>query len=185
MANRSRVRSLFVATALVAGVFSLTACQGDDGASASDATGSAGSSATASTSAAASSPAADAAGSSPSSAAAGGSDTTSTGGSKQDSTPTQDTGEGDVTAGKGEGVSGTWLGSVSYLAPGKYTVSDIKDTQQQFWLAEDTKIIGAGTMCAAGTQCTEAKLEAAAKGGKLAATVVVTDGIATTITEEP
>ncbi|MET8164158.1 hypothetical protein ABZT34_07830 [Streptomyces sp. NPDC005329] len=82
-------------------------------------------------------------------------------------------------------MSGTWLGTVSYLAPGKYTVSDMKDTQQQFWPAEDTKIIGAGTMCAAGTQCTEAKLEAAAKGGKLAATVLVTDGVATTITEEP
>ncbi|MFJ9020851.1 hypothetical protein ACIRPU_12835 [Streptomyces sp. NPDC102259] len=152
---------------------------------ASDPTGSAGASVTASASDAASSEASDPAGSPASDTATGGSDSTSTGASNQDSTATKDTGEGDVTAGKGKGVSGTWLGTVSYLAPGKYTVSDMKDPEQQFWLAEDTKIIGAGTMCAAGTQCTEAKLEAAAKGGKLAATVLVTDGVATAITEEP
>jgi hypothetical protein len=97
---------------------------------------------------------------------------------------------GEDTAGQGgDGVSGTWLGTVSYLAPGKYTVSDLKDTQQQFWIAEDTEIWGVGGMCGdaegqTATQCTEAELEAAAKAGTLAAEVEITDGIATRITEE-
>lgn len=87
-------------------------------------------------------------------------------------------------------MSGTWLGTVSYLAPGKYTVSDVRDTQQQFWVAEGTKIWGVGGMCGdadgqAAEQCTEAELEKAAKAGTLSATVKITDGIATSITEEP
>jgi hypothetical protein len=43
---------------------------------------------------------------------------------------------------EGKGVNGTWFGNVSYLAPGKYTVSDMKGTEQQFLVAEDTKILG-------------------------------------------
>ncbi|MFF3934832.1 hypothetical protein [Streptomyces phaeofaciens] len=93
-------------------------------------------------------------------------------------------------SGSSSGVSGTWLGTVSYLAPGKYTVSDMRDSQQQFWLAEDTEIWGVGGMCGdadgqAAEECTEAELEKAAKAGNLSATVKVTDGIATSITEEP
>ncbi|MEU7061196.1 hypothetical protein [Streptomyces sp. NPDC046197] len=94
---------------------------------------------------------------------------------------------------KGKGVSGTWFGTVSYLAPGKYTVSDLKGTEQQFLLAEDTKIWGWGDICGdangeeggqGGTQCTEEELEAAAKGGGVSAKVVVVNGIATTITDD-
>ncbi|MCX4763727.1 hypothetical protein OG562_22730 [Streptomyces sp. NBC_01275] len=130
-----------------------------------------------------------------SSSTTGGSSTgsSSTGGSSSssgDSTPSTNGGSSSGGSGSSSGVNGTWLGTVSYLAPGKYTVSDTKDTQQQFWLAEDTKIWGVGGMCGdadgqAAEECTEAQLEKAAKAGTLSATVKVTDGIATSITEEP
>ncbi|MEU9666089.1 hypothetical protein AB0E25_10920 [Streptomyces bobili] len=93
---------------------------------------------------------------------------------------------------KGKGVSGTWFGNVSYLAPGKYTVSDLKGVEQQFLLAEDTEIWGYGDICGdsntdeggqGGTECTEAELEAAAKKG-FSAEVVVSNGIATTIRDD-
>ena len=117
----------------------------------------------------------------------------STGGSSSSSggsTSSASGGSSDGGSGASSGVSGTWLGTVSYLAPGKYTVSDMRDSQQQFWLAEDTKIWGVGGMCGdadgqAAEECTEAELEKAAKAGNLSATVKITDGTATSITEEP
>ncbi|GAB7106854.1 hypothetical protein JCM4814A_51680 [Streptomyces phaeofaciens JCM 4814] len=117
----------------------------------------------------------------------------STGGSSSSSggsTSSASGGSSSGGSGASGGVSGTWLGTVSYLAPGKYTVSDMRDSQQQFWLAEDTKIWGVGGMCGdadgqAAEECTEAELEKAAKAGSLSATVKITDGIATSITEEP
>ncbi|MDH6630549.1 hypothetical protein M2271_008410 [Streptomyces sp. LBL] len=93
---------------------------------------------------------------------------------------------------KGKGVSGTWFGNVSYLAPGKYTVSGTKGVEQQFLVAEDTKIMGYDDICDAvntgaggegGTKCTEAELETAAKKG-FSAEVVISNGIATTITDD-
>ncbi|MGW2288277.1 hypothetical protein [Streptomyces phaeochromogenes] len=93
---------------------------------------------------------------------------------------------------KGKGVNGTWFGNVSYLAPGKYTVSDMKGTEQQFLVADDTKIMGYDDICDAvntgpggegGVECTEAQLEAAAKKG-FSAEVVISNGIATTITDD-
>ncbi|MEU8649404.1 hypothetical protein [Streptomyces sp. NPDC048737] len=93
---------------------------------------------------------------------------------------------------KGKGVNGTWLGNVSYLAPGKYTVSDMKGTEQQFLVADDTKIVGYDDICDAvntgpggegGAECTEAELEAAAKKG-FSAKVEISNGIATTITDD-
>ncbi|MFJ9585230.1 hypothetical protein [Streptomyces acidicola] len=91
-------------------------------------------------------------------------------------------------SGSGKGVSGTWLGAVKYLAPGKFTVSDMKGTEQQFFVAEDTLVYGAGTICGdaqlTGTQrCSLDELEAAAQKG-LTAEVELTDGIATTIIED-
>ncbi|WP_460072607.1 hypothetical protein [Streptomyces sp. YKOK-I1] len=122
----------------------------------------------------------------------GGSSTggSSTGSSSTGGSSSSSGGSSSGGSGSSEGVSGTWLGTVSYLAPGKYTVSDVKDTQQQFWLAEDTEIWGVGGMCGdadgqAAEECTEAQLEKAAKAGTLSATVKITDGIATSITEEP
>lgn len=93
---------------------------------------------------------------------------------------------------KGKGVSGTWFGNVSYLAPGKYTVSGTKGTEQQFFVAEDTEIWGYGAICGdadtgeggqGGTECTEAELETAAKKG-FSAEVVISNGIATTVRED-
>ncbi|MGW1610725.1 hypothetical protein ACWCQZ_15165 [Streptomyces sp. NPDC002285] len=98
----------------------------------------------------------------------------------------QDTGSGS------KGVNGTWFGNVSYLAPGKYTVSDLKGVEQQFFVAEDTEILGYDDICDAvntgaggegGTECTEAELEAAAKKG-FSAEVVISNGIATSIRDD-
>ncbi|GGK62505.1 hypothetical protein [Streptomyces flaveus] len=93
---------------------------------------------------------------------------------------------------EGKGVNGTWFGNVSYLAPGKYTVSDMKGVEQQFLLADDTKIWGYGDICGdtntgeggqGGTECTEAELETAAKKG-FSAEVEISNGIATTIRDD-
>ncbi|WP_371661018.1 hypothetical protein [Streptomyces sp. NBC_00280] len=93
---------------------------------------------------------------------------------------------------QGKGVNGTWFGTVSYLAPGKYTVSDTKGTEQQFLVADDTKIMGYDDICDAvntgpggegGVECTEAQLEKAAKKG-FSAEVEISNGIATTITDD-
>ncbi|MFF9806561.1 hypothetical protein ACF1G5_15755 [Streptomyces coeruleorubidus] len=93
---------------------------------------------------------------------------------------------------KGKGVNGTWFGNVSYLAPGKYTVSDMKGVEQQFLVAEGTEIWGYGDICGdtntgeggqGGIECTEAELEQAAKKG-FTAEVVISNGIATTIRDD-
>ncbi|MFJ5270630.1 hypothetical protein [Streptomyces sp. NPDC088358] len=91
---------------------------------------------------------------------------------------------------KGKGVNGTWFGNVSFLAPGKYTVSDMKGTEQQFFVAEDTEIRGYDDICGDtgeagqdGTKCTEDELETAAKKG-FSAEVVISNGIATSIRDD-
>ena len=87
---------------------------------------------------------------------------------------------------EGKGVNGTWFGNVSYLAPGKYTVSDMKGTEQQFLVADDTEILGYDDICSGEdgeTYCTEAELETAAKKG-FSAEVVISNGIATTIRDD-
>ena len=94
------------------------------------------------------------------------------------------TGTGSGTGTKG--VNGTWLGQVSYLAPGKFTVSGPKGTEQAFFVADDTVVKGYGTICgssAAPSTCTLDQLEAAAKKG-LDAKVVIANGIATSVTED-
>ncbi|MEW2314277.1 hypothetical protein [Streptomyces bauhiniae] len=89
---------------------------------------------------------------------------------------------------QGEGVNGTWFGNVSYLAPGKYTVSGQKGGEQEFLVAEDTEITGYDDICgdpgaAGGTKCTEAQLETAAKKG-VSAEVVIRNGIATSVRDD-
>ncbi|WP_261994533.1 hypothetical protein [Streptomyces sp. ME109] len=91
---------------------------------------------------------------------------------------------------KGRGVSGTWFGNVSLLAPGKFTVSGLKGVEQQFFVAEDTDIRGyddicgdAGTAGRDGTKCTEQQLETAARKG-FGAEVVISNGIATSIRDD-
>ncbi|MEV0556078.1 hypothetical protein AB0I27_21830 [Streptomyces sp. NPDC050597] len=120
-----------------------------------------------------------------------GSDSSGSSGSDSDSSSGRDE---SVVEGvnKGKGVNGTWFGNVSYLAPGRYTVSDMKGTEQQFLVADDTKIMGYDDICDAvntgpggegGVECTEAQLEAAAKKG-FSAEVEISNGIATTITDD-
>ncbi|MFC8518396.1 hypothetical protein [Streptomyces sp. NPDC057257] len=85
-----------------------------------------------------------------------------------------------------KGVNGTWFGQVSYLAPGKFTVSGPKGAEQAFFIADDTVIKGYGTICgssASAAVCTLDQLEAAAKKG-LDAEVVLANGIATSVTED-
>ncbi|MEV0207998.1 hypothetical protein AB0H97_22725 [Streptomyces sp. NPDC050788] len=97
----------------------------------------------------------------------------------------------DVDGGTGsgtQGVNGTWLGNVSYLAPGKYTVSDMKGVEQAFYVSDDTAVRGAGTICGSPMSesmytCTLDQLEAAAKKG-VSAKVVIADGVATSVTED-
>jgi hypothetical protein len=120
-------------------------------------------------------------------------DTGSDSGSDSDSDSDSDSRETVVEGiNEGKGVNGTWFGNVSYLAPGKYTVSDLKGVEQQFLLAEDTRIWGYGDICGdtntgeggqGGTECTEAELEKAAKKG-FTAEVVISNGIATTIRDD-
>jgi hypothetical protein len=97
----------------------------------------------------------------------------------------------DVDSGTGSGttgVNGTWLGNVAYLAPGKYTVSDMKGVEQAFYVSDDTAVRGAGTICGSPMSesmytCTLDQLEAAAKKG-VSAKVVIADGVATSVTED-
>ncbi|MER5551226.1 hypothetical protein ABT001_05970 [Streptomyces sp. NPDC002793] len=85
-------------------------------------------------------------------------------------------------------VTGKWVGTVSYLAPGKYTVTDANGAEQAFFTSEDTDIEGAGKICGdadgqAATPCTEEELEAAAKKG-FGATVDLKNGVAVSIIED-
>ncbi|WP_405804761.1 hypothetical protein [Streptomyces sp. NBC_01187] len=93
--------------------------------------------------------------------------------------------------GKGGGkgaASGTWFGNVKYLAPGKYTVSDMKGVEKAFFTSKTTNIQGAGDICGdadgqAAQKCTEAELEAASKKG-VSATVKIKNGIAVSVIED-
>ncbi|MFE9854514.1 hypothetical protein [Streptomyces sp. NPDC005780] len=182
-----RTRSVLLAAALVAGTGLLTACQGDTGDEASPATTSSASAPASSTDAPAGteeSSGADASASSGTKAPAAESDSSDTDKTGSGSTP-ESTGDG---AGQGKGASGTWFGNVSYLAPGKYTVSGPKGEEQAFFTAEDTEIWGAGDICGdengqSATKCTEQELEAAARKG-VSAEVKISDGIATRITDD-
>ncbi|MEU9093197.1 hypothetical protein [Streptomyces sp. NPDC048428] len=186
-----RTRSVLLAAALVAGTGLLTACQNDAGDEASSA-------ATTSATATASSPEA-AADAEDSSDAGSNADTSASSGTKapaagSDSSDTDESGSGstpesaDDGASQGKGASGTWFGNVSYLAPGKYTVSGPKGEEQAFFTSDGTEIWGAGDICGdendqSATKCTEQELEAAAQKG-VSAEVTISDGIATRITDD-
>ncbi|KOX43800.1 hypothetical protein [Streptomyces sp. NRRL F-7442] len=160
MLRTHRRKSVLAAAALMATTMLLTACQGEDTDDSGKSTG-----ATA-----------------PASAAQGKSDGDGNG---------TGTGTGSQSGTKGSKsgtVSGRWAGTVSYLAPGKYTVTDAGGTEQAFFTSEDTDIEGAGEICGdadgqAATPCTEEELEAAAKKG-FGATVDVKDGVAVSIVED-
>lgn len=87
------------------------------------------------------------------------------------------------TSSSQRGVSGTFAGgTVSYLAPGKYIVSVPGRTDQAFFTADDTRIHGAGKICASG-QCTADQLETATKKAAVTADVTLKNGIATVVRE--
>ncbi|MZD07966.1 hypothetical protein GTW43_26465 [Streptomyces sp. SID5785] len=162
---RSHRRTVLAAAALAATTLLLTGCQ--DGADARDSARPESPSATASSAAA---------------GADGSSD--STGSPDSGAQP----GDGSGSGAKGTGVTGTWFGNVSYLAPGKYTVSDMKGTEQAFFTSTDTDIEGAGVICGdadgqAATRCDEDQLAAASKKG-VSATVKLKNGIAVSIVED-
>lgn len=185
-----RTRSVLLAAALVAGTALLTACQSDTGDKASSAATATASSTEAAAGAEDSSGAdsnADASVPSGTKAPAAGSDAGGTGKPGSVSTP-ESAGDGAGQGKGGKGVSGTWFGNVSYLAPGKYTVSGPKGEEQAFFTSDGTEIWGAGDICGdengqSATKCTEQELEAAARKG-VSAEVKISNGIATRITDD-
>ncbi|MFI6347354.1 hypothetical protein [Streptomyces sp. NPDC050560] len=84
-------------------------------------------------------------------------------------------------------VTGTWHGTVTYMAPGKYLIKEAKGGEQAFLTAEATDIEGIAKICGDGgqsaTRCTAAQLEAASHRG-FSATVTLEKGIATKIAED-
>ncbi|MFG2409790.1 hypothetical protein ACGFR8_36800 [Streptomyces brevispora] len=189
-----RTRSVLLAAAFVAGTALLTACQSDTAGAASSAA-----TATASSTKAAAegkgSSGSDSNAEAPASsgsnsdakAPAAKSGSNGTGKSGSGSAP-ESAGDGDSQGKVGKGVSGTWFGNVSYLAPGKYTVSGPKGEEQAFFTADDTEIWGAGDICGdendqSATKCTEQELQAAAQKG-VSAEVKISNGIATRITDD-
>ncbi|MFC3575463.1 hypothetical protein ACFOZ0_19735 [Streptomyces yaanensis] len=200
-----RTRSVLAAAAFIAGTALLTACQGggaDSASSADTAKATATSTQTAADQSATDSPNSTASagsggsgkstsnqsgsssGSGKSGSGSSGSGSSGSGSSGSGSSSSSNTIEG---INNGKGVNGQWHGIVHYLAPGKYTVGDWKDQEQQFFVSNGTEIWGAGTVCGdkngqAADKCTEAELEAAAKKG-FEADVTVRNGIATEIRE--
>ncbi|MEU5023006.1 hypothetical protein [Streptomyces milbemycinicus] len=86
---------------------------------------------------------------------------------------------GDEGPEESRSANGTFSGELRYLAPGKHTVGN-----QGFFVADDTKITGAGGICDANTACTPDQLDTVLKNGDdIMATVVIKDGIATSIDE--
>lgn len=199
--NRHLRRTVFATAALTAGLL-VTACQNgtDDTSSGSaDSPSSSSSSSSATSSAKTGTDSTPAADTTPDSTPSQSSNGTSGSNSGSSGSSGSGSGSGSGSSGtvveglnEGKGVNGTWFGNVSYLAPGKYTVSDSKGTEQQFFTAEDTKIIGYDDICDAvntgpggegGIECTEAQLETAAKKG-FSAEVVISNGIATSIRDD-
>ena len=187
---RNRRKAFLVSAALLGGTLLMTACNSGDGAADSSSSNSA------TPTAASTSAATDGSGTSASPSASGStSGGSSTSGSSGTSGGGSTSGSGETVVeglNKGKGVSGTWYGIVRYVAPGKYLVDGPAakgsgGEQQEFYLADDTVILGGGQICgAAGSKvdapCEEADLEKAAKKG-VEAEVVLKNGIATQITD--
>lgn len=153
-------KTALTASALMAAALLLTACQGEDTAA----------------SAPSDSPAASESAAKGGSGAKGGADGAGA-----------DSGKGSGSASGGK-VTGSWVGAVSYMAPGKYMVTRKGEAGQAFFTSDDTDIQGAGRICGdadgqAATPCSEAELEAASKKG-FGATVKLEDGVAVSIVED-
>ena len=81
---------------------------------------------------------------------------------------------------------GKVMGTVKYLAPGKYTVTTAKNDTQAFYLTKDAKITGWGTICGEPNQrttCTKKQLKSSTQTKKVIARVRLNDGKASAVTE--
>ncbi|KWT58570.1 hypothetical protein ADL21_28565 [Streptomyces albus subsp. albus] len=109
---------------------------------------------------------------------------------------TGSTGSGSGTATGRKGGNVTLNGTLKYLAPGKYTVAPESGMEQAFFVATDTRILGATTICGGPdgrvtidkssygtTTCTTDDLEKAAKMNTVKVRVTVRKGIATQVVE--
>ncbi|OKI03486.1 hypothetical protein A6A06_39120 [Streptomyces sp. CB02923] len=113
------------------------------------------------------------------------------------------TGEGSTGAGKGtntgtgrKGTGSTVVGTLKYLAPGKLTIAPEAGMERAFFVADDTKVLGATTICGGPdgsvtigsdsygtTSCTKDELDTAAQNGKVKVRVTIHRGIATKVEE--
>lgn len=99
-----------------------------------------------------------------------------------------DSGSGtDDDAGSGD-AAGLVTGTLGFMAPGKYILTNTFDgPDRSFFTADDTNINGAGIICGdegqATTPCSEDELETAAKKGGVIVVVDIKDGAAVTIDE--
>ncbi|WP_206506379.1 hypothetical protein [Streptomyces chrestomyceticus] len=106
------------------------------------------------------------------------------------------TGTGPGTGTGRKGVDATLVGTLKYLAPGKLTVTPESGTEQAFFVAEDTKVLGAATLCGGPggqvtitkdsygtTPCTTDQLDEAAKKNTVKVRATIHRGIATKVEE--
>lgn len=78
------------------------------------------------------------------------------------------------------------MGTVKYLARGKYTVTTAKNDTQAFQLTKHARIIGWGTICGEPNQrttCTPQQLESSTKAKRVVARVKLNDGNASAVIE--
>ncbi|MEU9122873.1 hypothetical protein AB0C96_23925 [Streptomyces sp. NPDC048506] len=102
---------------------------------------------------------------------------------------------GGASAGR-HGVDGTWVGTLKWLTEDKLTVAPKTGTEQAFYIADSTEVLGAAGICEAPdgrvhadgsgygtTSCTLADLRKAARLGVIDVRVTVADGVATKVAE--
>ncbi|MEU4202404.1 hypothetical protein AB0F64_20975 [Streptomyces sp. NPDC026294] len=106
------------------------------------------------------------------------------------------TGTGAGTGAGRKGVDATLVGTLKYLAPGKLTVTPRSGTEQAFFVAADTEVLGAATICGGPdgqvtitddsygtTACTTDQLDEAAKKNTVKVRATIHKGIATKVEE--
>ncbi|KAA6221260.1 hypothetical protein CP973_04060 [Streptomyces albofaciens JCM 4342] len=121
---------------------------------------------------------------------------TSGGSGSAGSTGSTGSGGGTGTGTGHQGGTTTLNGTLKYLAPGKYTVAPESGMEQAFFVATDTRILGATTICGGPdgrvtidkgsygtTTCTTDDLEKAAKKNTVKVRVTVRKGVAAKVVE--
>ncbi|MEU7155061.1 hypothetical protein [Streptomyces chrestomyceticus] len=105
-------------------------------------------------------------------------------------------GKGTGTGAGRKGVDATLVGTLKYVAPGKLTVTPESGTEQAFFVAADTEVLGAATICGGPggrvtitkesygtTPCTTDQLGEAAKKNTVKVRATIRQGIATKVEE--